>query len=131
MALSAKCILDKIEPDDGIRISIMSRHTQNDGRTPRPELDRMCDEHHPELGPSPGLIGKWMRREISWQEYVTEYRAQMKAAVPMCMIRRIVSKARRENVTVLCIDESSKECHRRLFLEICKEISPSLVIIDK
>lgn len=131
MALIAKCILNKIEPDDGIRISIMSRHTHDDGKTPRPELDGMCNEHHPELGPSPKLIGKWMREEISWQEYATEYRAQMKAATPMGIIRRIVVKARKENVTVLCIDESSKECHRRLLLEICKEISPSLVVIDK
>lgn len=131
MALIAKCILDKIESDDGIRISIMSRHTQNDGKTPRSELDGMCDKHYPELAPSPKLIGRWIRREISWDDFVTEYRSQMSAMEPMYIIRGIIARAKEKNVTVLCIEESSRECHRRLLLEICKEISPSLVVIDK
>lgn len=131
MALIAKCITADPEQSDGFRISIMSRHTQNDGRTPRPELDEMCDEHCPELGPSPKLIGKWMRGEISWKDYSIEYKIEMRANATMIIIKKVIKMARKVNVTVMCIEENPENCHRKIFLEICRSMSPSLETILK
>lgn len=38
MAIRARCILADKEDIDGMRISVMSRHTLNDGMTPPPEI---------------------------------------------------------------------------------------------
>lgn len=109
----------------------MSRHTENDGKTPRLELDELCDRHYPQLGPSPKIIGKWLRGEISWEEYDCNYRDRMKEAVSAAIIKRIIETARRMNITVMCIDDSPENCHRKIFAEICREISPNLEIIIK
>lgn len=109
----------------------MSRHTYLDGITPRPELDEMCDEHYSELGPSPRLTGKWIREEISWNYYVIEYENEMRSIESMKVIKKIIRSVIKENVTVMCIEESSENCHRGVFLKICKGIISRLGVIDK
>lgn len=66
--LRTSCILIPRSPIDGIRISVMSRHTLNDGKTPDHRLMGMFDEHRPELGPAPKLIGDYYRG-LSWAEF--------------------------------------------------------------
>lgn len=48
--LKSKCILSPIDDKDGIRISIMSRHTLQDGKTNDIRIiKQIFDEHRPEL----------------------------------------------------------------------------------
>ena len=48
--LKSKCILSSKKPEDGTRISIMSRHTLNDGKTPDERItEDSFDIHQPEL----------------------------------------------------------------------------------
>lgn len=131
MALITKCIIAESEKNGGLRISIMSRHTYNDGITPRPELDGVCDDHFPQLAPSPKLIGEWIRREISWSYFVIGYENEMRSPIPMKLIKEIIRRARKQSVTVMCIEEDPENCHRKVFAEICKSISPSLEVIIK
>jgi len=58
-------ILNEKHSDSGIRISVMSRHTLNDGVTPNPEITSdKYDEHIPKLAPHPKLIGAYYKREL-------------------------------------------------------------------
>ena len=127
MALFTKCILDEEGEGDGFRISIMSRHTYDDGISERPELDEMCDKHYSILGPSPSLIGSWKRGDISWEEYEQKYIKEiMDSLRAMSLLEAITRIAMFSNVTFLCIESSCKECHRRLLAKICQKIQPAL-----
>ncbi len=53
--LRTKCILLPKEREDGLRISVMSRHTEDDGKTFCPKLNKMCAAHYSILGPAPPI----------------------------------------------------------------------------
>ena len=60
--LQTKCILNKPDYWDGLRISIMSRHTLNDGKTRDIRIvPELYDAHCPFLAPQPELVGKFVR----------------------------------------------------------------------
>jgi hypothetical protein len=57
MVLKSKCILAPQEKEDEERISIMSRHTLNDGITPDSRIStNLYTKHDTILAPNPKLI---------------------------------------------------------------------------
>ena len=73
-----KCIKAPASFEDGIRISVMSRHTLADGVTPDPEIrPEMFDQWWPELAPPPRLIGSYYKRGLSWAEFGEEFRKHL------------------------------------------------------
>jgi uncharacterized protein YeaO (DUF488 family) len=129
MALYTKCILKDKDPKDGLRISIMSRHTLNDGKTPdRRITSDSFDLHYPELAPSPKLIGDYYKRGLLWNEFEILFVEEKLDVAVLKKLEEISATALLENVTLLCIEESADQCHRRLIADICSQLQPALVV---
>jgi len=66
------CILN--DNSVGTRISVMSRHTLNDGKTPDERItESSYDEWMPELAPSARLIGGYYGGQVSWDTFPDMY----------------------------------------------------------
>lgn len=139
--LKSGCILRGLQVEDGLRISIMSRHTLEDGVTPDPRItDGMFDFHVPDLAPSPEVVGKWYREEYGPRDldtfntkFAQEYLGGL--AKKHSTVLQLVRLALNRDITVMCIepeldlDESdSLLCHRRLLLAHCAMLNPRLKI---
>ena len=113
---------------DGLRISVMSRHTLDDGVTPDLRI-QPCDLHISMFGPAPKLIGKYKRKEIDWVNFEKEYRIQMnRNRKAISKLRIIIKLALDFPITFLCVEETPEYCHRRLLAEICQRMNKNLVI---
>ena len=127
MALKTKSILAPIEKEDGYRISVMSRHTLDDGITPDKRITNlMYDEHQKYLSPSTRLLGDYYKRNLSWSEYEKRFKKEINNIETIKILIEISKKALKEDITLLCIEEKPNFCHRRLLAEKCKKIEPKL-----
>lgn len=115
---------------DCCRISVMSRHTLNDGRTPDPEINtHLFDLHWPKLGPPPKLIGAYYRGEISWTEFEQAYLKYLSTPEAHSLIMELIGLAKIGDVLLLCIEDKPDFCHRRLLANVCQKICQSLEVI--
>ncbi|MBP6910443.1 DUF488 family protein [Patescibacteria group bacterium] len=123
--LKSKSILAEKSPDDGLRVSIMSRHTLNDGITQDERLtpDRF-DEHMPEFAAPGWAVGGYYRGELSRNEYVNHYRAHVETQREK--VRALIIEALTKDITVMCIEDSPELCHRKIFIEYCQELADVL-----
>lgn len=119
--LYTKCILKPPSPEDGFRISVMSRHTLNDGKTPDPRItEELFHVHLSHLGPDPKEIGAYLRKEITWEEFTKAYLEKLLSKPASIGVEMIAKGAIEGNITLLCIEETAEKCHRRLLAEECK-----------
>lgn len=126
--LKTKSILSKKEVDDDLRISVMSRHTLKNGKTPNPRIkDNFYDIHKPIFAPPLKLIGDYYKKNLPWEKFEREYLNYLDSVY--IEVEKLSKDAIENNITLLCIESSPKRCHRRLLAEKCKEISPELEII--
>ncbi len=110
-------ILKPREDSDGVRVSTMSRHTMQDGKTHDYRLDGMFDLWLPELSPGPILVGSWYRKEISWNEFILSYRDMILSSnLANDAFREIKRILKNQNVSLMCIEEDAKACHRSVLL---------------
>lgn len=136
MTLRSRCILSPREASDGTRISIMSRHTLSDGITPHPEIsDDLFDKHVTDLAPPPKLVGRWYRSELGGQdkttfdkEFAPRYIEHIYSDAIEPIVFALAKTSIHKTVTVLCIESTPEMCHRRLLLEECQKIQPTLEI---
>jgi uncharacterized protein YeaO (DUF488 family) len=130
MSLMTQCILAPREATDGLRISIMSRHTLNDGITPNPSIkETSYEQHFPELAPSLILLGDYYKRHLSWAAFERRFRAQMHTQEMRTALQTLALQALMEDITLLCIEDTPEHCHRRLVAEECKLLVPELTIV--
>lgn len=123
--LKSKCILERKDATDGKRISIMSRHTLNDGKTPDTRIGKdSFDLHLPELWPQAKLVGKYYRKEIDFETYTKEYKTQLESKSDD--IKNLIEKSLFENITVMCIEDSPEFCHRKIFVETAQELAKTI-----
>ncbi len=73
--LCTKCILSKRKPEDGLRISVMSRHMLNDGVTPD---ERIVDYDFQVSILGSSSIGKYCRKELEWGEFEALYLEELR-----------------------------------------------------
>lgn len=126
LMLRSKPILAEKLPDDGRRISIMSRHTKSDGVTPDERLtEDLYDEHRPELAAPARLVGWYYRGEVSFDEYAKLYINHLETDVSPA-VEKLIQEAQIETITVMCIEDEPYLCHRRLLLEYAQELSQTL-----
>lgn len=119
--LNTKPITSQRMAEDGIRLSVMSRHTLQDGITPDNEIaENSFDEHWPELGPPPKLIGDWYKRGLLWDDFARRYNAYLET-VPKQVESLLGLLVCTQTVTLLCIEPEPEHCHRRLLAEYCQE----------
>jgi len=132
--LKTRCIYTTPEPQDGVRISIMSRHTLSDGVTPDPAI--VPASYHlwvPELGPPPKLIGDHYKRNLPWEQFEARYLTHLQQEATRD-IRLLIEEAHLHDITLLCCEPEPEKgkillCHRRLLAEYCKELEPKLEIL--
>jgi len=126
--LKTKCILNSKEKSDGFRISIMSRHTLNDGITPHPEIisGETYEGRLKILAPPDKLIGDYYKRGLPWNEFEKQYLEYIRTPEIAEEVKDLAKDSLEETVTLLCIEESPEFCHRRLLAEECKLYEPSL-----
>ncbi len=100
--LKTKSIFAEISPEDGLRISVMSRHTLNDGITPDTRItpNLSYDEHRVELAPPARLVGMWYRKTIDWAGFANEYSAYLRGLKASRSVRELAEMALRRDVTI-------------------------------
>jgi len=128
--IKTKCIYAAIDPEhDGTRISVMSRHTLDDGITPNPQItpDRY-DMHIPELAPPLKLVGAYKRGEITWKTFEEGYLFYLRNGGAR-HLGEVVRMAEDGIVTLLCVEETPEHCHRRLLAHECLAYDPDLPLI--
>lgn len=127
--LRTKCMYADAEPEDGLRVSVMSRHTENDGVTPDPAITSDKYDHHWRLyAPVPKLIGVYLRGEIGWKQFCTAYEAYLRMGEMPKYVSTLAYWARDRNITLLCKEATPEYCHRRLLAEECKRLVPILQV---
>jgi uncharacterized protein YeaO (DUF488 family) len=129
MTLYLRCILEEPDPSDGMRVSVMSRHTLSNGVTADIRIQPV-DVHMPVLGPSPLLIGDYYKRNLCWEKFEERYLEELRS-IPKKIkaLDWLIRLVRVEDVTLLCIEETAHKCHRRLLAQVCKEKIPRLRIV--
>ncbi len=127
--LFTNCILSLVLPPQAIRISVMSRHTFNDGKTSDERLVGQFDLHFSILGPSPKLIGDYYNRGLSWRDFEIMYVDEIRNGEKRLAVNFLGEMALQRDVVVLCIEEFPDRCHRRLLAEECKSRFPNLGIV--
>lgn len=130
--LKTKCIKSSKSDDDGLRISIMSRHTLSDGKTPDPDISHASfDEHWTELAPPPRSVGSWYRssqNDDDWQRFEEEYRRHLEGEPQQIKLKELIDMATHQNVTVVCVESTPERCHRRLLALACQQVQPELEV---
>lgn len=125
--LRTKCILAPRAPEDGMRISVMSRHTLSDGVTPDARItSETFAVHWPVLAPPPRLIGDYRKRGLSWDNFSRRFGEHLESLVAQAAVLRLLCLLEETDITLLCIEDSPDCCHRRLLAEKCRQLQPGL-----
>lgn len=127
--LKTKSILYDKEDTDGLRISVMSRHTLNDGVTPHPEItDLSYNNWLPILAPPAKLLGDYYKRGLLWNQFEQKYLDHIRQQKVQIEVQKLAENSLDSIITLLCIEESPEYCHRRILAEECKRYQPNLVL---
>lgn len=129
--LRTKCIHLPAAPEDGYRISVMSRHTLNDGITPDPRItEASFNDWWKTLAPPAKLLGDYYKRGMPFQAFQERYRDfLMNDAAPKMKIKELVWYALKTTTTILCVETSYEQCHRHIIAEECKRLQPDLEVL--
>jgi uncharacterized protein YeaO (DUF488 family) len=118
MIIKTKSIRDPKNDTDGIRL-LVARYP---GRVKKTHYDIW----YPALAPSEHLLKKWKKRDITWENFESEYRMEISrsanARAHLDTLREIsksVSNPNPEFVTLLCFEaEKNPHCHRHVLKNI-------------
>lgn len=127
--LYTKSIFHEKEETDGTRISIMSRHTLNDGITPDPRITPTAfDEWMPELAPPAKLVGDYYHRNLPWEDFEQRYLEHLHQPDVSPLVSTLATCALSHDITLLCVEETAQYCHRRVLAEECQRYEPDLIV---
>lgn len=130
--LKTKSILEPKEATDGLRISVMSRHTLNDGITPHPEINSSSyDLWLQILSPPARLLGDYYKTGLPWEQFEKRYLEYIRQPKVQIEVQNLAGGSLDSIITLLCIEKSPDYCHRRLLAEECKKYQPLLDLIIK
>lgn len=130
--LKTKSILYDKEDTDGLRISVMSRHTLNDGVTPNLKITNSSyDQWLQILAPPAKLIGDYYKRGLPWEQFEQKYFDYIRSSNLKTEVQKLAEQSLDSVITLLCIEESPEFCHRRLLAEECNRYQSNLVLSVK
>ncbi|MBD3319274.1 DUF488 family protein [Candidatus Woesearchaeota archaeon] len=126
--LYTRCIFHPFDREqEGVRISVMSRHTLSDGKTRDPRITPATyDLWKPRFAPPDRLVGDWYKRGLLWEDFERRYLDYLGTIERE--VFALAANAVEQSLTVLCIEESPRRCHRRLLAEECQRLIPRLSI---
>lgn len=115
------------------RISVMSRHTKNDGVTPDERIIEgvTFDEWQKDFAPPGKLVGAYYRKEISWEEFEKKYLEFLRNDEIKSKVENFAKRCTEETITLMCIEDTADKCHRRLLAEELQKYQPHLKIVHK
>lgn len=130
--LFTKSIIKGREPNEK-RISVMSRHTLDDGITPDERIIKgeTFDEWQKEFAPPSELVGAYYRKELTWEEFEKKYLEFLRSAEIRTKVEAFAKRCTEETITLMCIEDTADKCHRRLLAEELQKYQPNLKIIHK
>ena len=115
---------------DGVRISVMSRHTLSDGVTPDSKItSSQYGEWSQVLAPSGKLVGGHYKKELSWTEFEKAYEAYLEQPKVADKVKELAERAFKKDITLLCVEEVGEPCHRRILAKECQMYVPDLVVV--
>lgn len=122
---------DPVQPGDGCRLLITRYRPRGVAKT-----DETWDQWQPALGPSKDLHAAfWGKRgltPITWQTYLSRYRAEMREQRELIdeLARRVLAG---ERLTLLCSSACDREsrCHRSVLKELIEKRIAALEAIKK
>ncbi|MCL5430367.1 MAG: DUF488 domain-containing protein [Candidatus Marsarchaeota archaeon] len=126
---------DKLPNEIGL--SVMSRHTDNLGKNPDPNIfPDSFTMHIPELGPPPWLINWWYRgnelpgAEIAERQetFKKDYLNYLRTEKPLSLARKVASDAVDGHIALLCKEKFPQFCHRYVLALFLRGLEPMLVI---
>ncbi|MFH0701594.1 MAG: DUF488 domain-containing protein [Candidatus Woesearchaeota archaeon] len=127
--LYTKCIFLPVERSDGTRISVMSRHTLEDGVTPDHRIaPTLYKEWRKEFAPPDTLVGDYYKRGLPWPEFEKRYLAHLRTPEVGIKVISLAKRAAVEDITLLCAEETPEHCHRRLLAEECQRYETRLKV---
>ena len=127
--LKTKSILLPKEGSDGMRISVMSRHTLNDGITPHPQINSSSyDLWLPNLAPPAKLLGDYYKRGLPFEQFKEQYLSYINQHEIKIEVQKLAKKSIDSVITLLCIEESPEYCHRKILAEECKKYQLDLIL---
>ena len=121
MALYTKSIQARPSKKDGIRICIMRRPDFNTAQ---------FDMWMPVLAPSHQLLTDIHEKIIDKPEYNRRFHTEVILGQAR-FVKLLVDMALKQDVTILCWEETPEKCHRKLVAEECKRINPKLSVVLK
>jgi uncharacterized protein YeaO (DUF488 family) len=127
--LYTKSIYAPKSDSDGIRISVMSRHTLEDGITPDPKITTSSYDYWLKiLAPTDRSVGDYYKRGLPFEEYSKRYKTHLAKKEISPTIESLARQALIQNITFLCVEESAEKCHRKILAEICQTYQPTLKV---
>jgi uncharacterized protein YeaO (DUF488 family) len=117
MALFTKSVQDKAKKTDGIRVCIMRR----------PDAWVKYDVWMPVLAPSGKLLDDYHNKKVTWLQFEKRFAKEVTQAHPE-YIEVLCAMAQKQDVTILCWEETPDMCHRRLVAQACKKMHPRLSV---
>lgn len=116
-------------PMHGIRISVMSRHTLNDGRIPDPNISHESyDYWYRDLAPNPNDLVDFLKKRTTFDEYSERYIAKLRESVNTLAISQLAFFSLTHDITFLCVEQTPDKCHRRLLAEECQRYESRLKV---
>jgi uncharacterized protein YeaO (DUF488 family) len=106
-----KRIYDPPSTDDGHRV-LSTRYW------PRGISKSRVDEYTTKTAPSRALLQEFKHEGLRWEEYVPRYLEEMARPEAMTLIERFAKLAESKKITLMCICEDERRCHRSLLREL-------------
>lgn len=115
--IKTKSIQIKPEKADGIRICIMRRV--------KPEF--VFDLWMPPLSPSTELLKEYHDEKIDWNGYENRFKKEV-LDTQKIYLTMLLDLSKKQTITLLCWEETSEKCHRRLVVEKLQAMEPTLKV---
>jgi uncharacterized protein YeaO (DUF488 family) len=132
MTLKTGCVEWERRPEDGYRICVMSRTTDDTGRIPVIEhaQAKTLDCWLPLLAPPSEAVRDYYRGKKELSQLFNIYRDYLTGIIPRREMRIVTDRALEQDVTILCVETYAKICHRSVLLEACLAEVPNLTIVQ-
>jgi uncharacterized protein YeaO (DUF488 family) len=106
-----KRIYDPPSEDDGYRV-LSTRYW------PRGVPKSAVDEYTTKTAPSRALLREFKHEGLSWEDYVPRYLEEMAHPTAMTEIDRFAKLAKSKTITLMCVCEDERRCHRSLLMNL-------------
>jgi uncharacterized protein YeaO (DUF488 family) len=88
---------------------------------PRGVPKSRVDEYTTKTAPSPALLREFKHEGLTWEDYVPRYLDEMASPEAMTEIARLAKLAGSRTITLMCVCEDERRCHRSLLKQLILE----------